>query len=119
VHINGKTITIGGDVISGNKYTQLRDASAIDTALKPVESAIQIRLAPDLKVEALQRVYTIGEWAKQCDPNMVEIGTALKWLMSTTPELTGPLKIALASPAFSRSIKELALVVLPEDVVVH
>lgn len=117
VYLTGESISVGGDIVGGNKYGEYRDAVAIDTALEPIENEIEFNVPVDLKIEALRQLYTIGEWAKRYEPDLVAVGKALKWLIANTPQLTIKLRCALTNSVFPRSIRELTIVLLPEATV--
>jgi hypothetical protein len=111
VYINGGTITVGGDIVGGDRIVVVSDGT-IDRLFEPLLAEAQ-KIEPDaLRVEARQRIIEIRDQAKRYRPDSVAVGKSLKWLMVNTPGLVPQLCRTLADPCLPQSVRELAVVVL-------
>jgi hypothetical protein len=111
VYINSGTITVGGDIVGGNRVVVVSD-DAIERLFEPLLTEAQ-KIVPDtLRVEARQRIIEIRDQAKSYDADLIVVGKALKWLMANTPSLVAKLRAVLADAHIPQSIRELAVVVL-------
>jgi hypothetical protein len=87
VYINSGTITVGGDIVGGDRIVIVSD-STIDRLFEPLLTEAQ-KIVPDtLRVEARQRIIEIRDQAKCYDADLIVVGKALTWLMANTPSLS-------------------------------
>jgi hypothetical protein len=109
VYINSGTITVGGDIVGGNRVVS---DGTIDRLFEPLLVEAQKTEPDTLRVEAQQRIIEIRDQAKCYDADLIVVGKALKWLMANTPSLVSKLRAVLADARVPRSIRDLAVVVL-------
>ncbi len=111
VQINGSTITVGGDVIGGDRIVIVSDGT-IDRLFESLLVVIK-DLQPDtLRAEARQQITDLRDQAKCYQPDLAVSGRSLKWLMSNASSLVPKLCETFANPCLPQTIRELAVVLL-------
>lgn len=107
--LSGSVITVGGDVVGGDKIVHAVDTSAIDKLFEPILSEVKQRVSPDKQAEAEKRIVEIREQAKSYPLNLVVVGNALAWLKDNVPELMPQLKALMRDPLLPSSIRDVAV----------
>jgi hypothetical protein len=98
----GRDVSVGGDVVMGNKTTTTTvNLSALDKALQPVQQKIDaLPVAPDAKAELKENVQKIRDEVKkgdQADPARVE--RWLKFIGAISGDIVQVVGAALVNPA--------------------
>jgi hypothetical protein len=110
-------VFVGGDVVGGNKFgSRLVDPKVIDKLFESVlAEAGQVTLA-ERRVEVEMRILAVREQAKTGYPDLVIVGTALKWLKANVPSVLPILKSTLKQPVILQSIRDVVVLVLDDGV---
>lgn len=107
--LSGSVITVGGDIVGGDKIVHAVDTTAIDKLFEPILSEVKQRVSPDKQAEAEKRIVEIREQAKSYPLNLVVVGNALAWLKDNVPELMPQLKALMRDPLLPSSIRDVAV----------
>jgi hypothetical protein len=113
--LSGSVITVGGDIVGGDKYAYAIDRAAIDKLFEPILSEVKQRVSRDKQAEAEKRIVEIREQAKSYPLNLVVVGNALAWLKDNVPELMLQLKALMRDPLLPSSIRDVAALTLGTD----
>lgn len=110
-------VFIGGDVVGRDKFgSRLVDPKVIDKLFESVlAEAGQVTLA-ERRVEVEMRILAVREQAKTGYPDLVIVGTALKWLKANVPSVLPILKSTLKQPVILQSIRDVVVLVLDDGV---
>lgn len=107
--LSGSVITVGGDIVGGDKIVHAVDTTAIDKLFEPILSEVKQHVPPDKQAEAERRLVDIREQAKSYPPNLVVVGNALTWLKDNAPDVTPQLKALMRDPLLPSSIRDVAM----------